>query len=72
MILMLWITPRIYPIFILILFHRGLDHNLAESMFLGPDHLGPVLGQFWHIFDSLCNIENEIISNLARLKGKLS
>ena len=33
----------------------------------GLDHLVPVLGQFWHIFDSL----NEIISNFARLKGKL-
>ena len=30
MILMLWITPRIYSRFILILFYRGLDHNLED------------------------------------------
>ena len=46
MILMLWITPRIYPRFILILFYRGLDHNLEDVMIKGPDHLGPSLGQF--------------------------
>ena len=49
MILMLWITPRIYPRFILILFYRGLDHNLEDLMIKGPDHLGPGLGQFWQI-----------------------
>ena len=44
MILMLWITPRIYPRFILILFYRDLDHNLEDLMIKGPDHLRPGLG----------------------------
>ena len=50
MILKLWITPRIYPRFILILFYRSLDKNLADLMIKGPDHLGN-FGRFLGVLD---------------------